>query len=223
MENNSSKTLKFKLLFLGNSAVGKTSLLERFVDGTFEDKDISTIGIDHKVKYIEMNQKKIKLEIWDTAGQERFHSIAKNYIRGGNGFIFVYAVNSRNSFKGIKKWIKDARKMQSIKNFQMIIVGNKCDLVNEEDCKRKKENEVMQKELQQLSQEFGVLGIETSAKNDININKMFHQLINNLLLHQNEIENVSSFGDNTALPHSFAIDSEDLSQQTIQEKSKCAC
>ena len=142
---------KFKLLFLGNSTVGKTAIMHRFTDERFQEEAILTIGIDQKTKFVEMNGTKIKLEICDTAGQERFHSIAKNYMRGGHGFIFVYAINDRDSFKGIKKWIKEAQQIQSIKGFQMILVGNKCDLVNAEDSERTKELEVTQEELKQLS------------------------------------------------------------------------
>ena len=222
MDNNKTHKKKFKLLFLGNSTVGKTSILQRFIGEPFEDKRLLTVGIDQVMKYIEINKTKIKLQICDTAGQERFHSIAKNYMRGGHGFIFVYAVNDRESFKGIRKWIKEAQKLQSIKPFQMILVGNKCDLVNVDDTARNKEVEVTQEELKQLSKEYGVLSVETSAKHNINVDIMFQQLLTQLIKHQNELHDVNLFGE----PGLFMEDIESKASNrsnNINSRKKCEC
>ena len=218
MERKTCKK-KLKLLFLGNSTVGKTSILKRFTDEPFNEDAVLTIGINQRVKFVEINQTKVKLELWDTAGQERFHSIAKNYIRGGHGFIFIYAINDIDSFKGIKKWIKEAQKVQSIKSFQMIIVGNKCDLVNAKDTDRNKEIEVTQQELKQLSNEFGVSSIEASAKQNVNIDKIFQLLLSQLMEHQHELGDVSSFGD------SCIIERENTSTVAgaSNRPSKCEC
>ena len=221
MDKKSHKK-KFKILFLGNSTVGKTSILQSFIGEPFQDKTLFTVGIDQVVKYVEMNKTKIKLQICDTAGQERFRSIAKNYVRGGHGFIFVYAVNDIESFKGIKKWIKEVQKIQLIKPFQMILVGNKCDLVTADDIERNNEKEVTQSELKQLSDELGVLSIETSAKKNINIDKMFQQLLTQLMEHQHELNHVNSFGDSCI----FIGDTESKGSVTIKQhnkSSKCEC
>lgn len=218
MDNKTHKK-KFKLLFLGNSTVGKTSILQRFIGEPFEDKRLLTVGIDQVMKHVEMNNTKIKLQICDTAGQERFHSIAKNYMRGGHGFIFVYAVNDKESFKGIKKWIREAQKLQSIKPFQMILVGNKCDLVNADDTARNKEVEVTQEELTQLSKEYGVLSIETSAKTNINVDIMFQQLLSQLMKHKNELHDVNLCGE----PGLFMEDIESKTSNNINSRKRCEC
>lgn len=162
----------FKILLLGDSSVGKTSLLIRYIDGVFGDSHIATIGIDYKVKFVSLNDKKIKLNLWDTAGQERFRALAKNYFKGANGFIFVYDITNRKSFDSVKKWVSEAQQMSVVKNFQMFIAGNKVDCEDE--------RVVEQKELIDLAKKYGAHHIETSAKDNINVDDMFNTLITGL-------------------------------------------
>lgn len=97
----------FKLLLIGDSGVGKSCLLLRFSDGTFNESFISTIGVDFKIKTIELDGKKIKLQIWDTAGQERFQTITSSYYRGAHGIVLVYDITDPRSFENIHKWLKE--------------------------------------------------------------------------------------------------------------------
>ena len=99
--------LLFKLLLIGDSGVGKTCIVFRFSDDVFNTSFISTIGIDFKIKTVEMKGKRIKLQIWDTAGQERFHTITTSYYRGAMGIMLVYAVNNSKSFDNISKWLRN--------------------------------------------------------------------------------------------------------------------
>merc|ERR1712062_439148 len=98
--------LLFKLLLIGDSGVGKTCVLFRFSDDTFNTTFISTIGIDFKIKTVELQGKKIKLQIWDTAGQERFHTITPSYYRGAMGIMLVYDITSLKTFDNIAKWLR---------------------------------------------------------------------------------------------------------------------
>ena len=91
----------FKLLLIGNSSVGKSSLLFRFVENVWDDSFVPTIGVDFKLKTLEVNGKKVKLQIWDTAGQERFKNITASYYRGGNGVLVVYDITERESFDNL--------------------------------------------------------------------------------------------------------------------------
>ena len=128
-----SQELKLKLLIIGDSGVGKTSILLKYVDNFFTDQHIATIGVEYKTKVITKGKYKITLNIWDTAGQERFKSITKSFFSNANAIIFVYDITKRESFSGtsgVKNWIKDS---EEYGKFDRILCGNKLDL----EAKRK--------------------------------------------------------------------------------------
>ncbi|TGZ70639.1 hypothetical protein CRM22_003093 [Opisthorchis felineus] len=128
----------FKLLLIGDSGVGKTCLLFRYVEDTFSSSFISTIGIDFKIKTIELEGKKIKLQvelrfisypcqIWDTAGQERFQTITASYYRGAMGIMLVYDITSRRTFDNISRWMGNIQSLAS-HDVEKLVVANKCDM-----------------------------------------------------------------------------------------------
>jgi len=164
--------LLFKLLLIGDSGVGKTCVLFRFSDDAFNTTFISTIGIDFKIKTVELNGKKIKLQIWDTAGQERFHTITTSYYRGANGIMLVYDVTNQKSFDNISKWLRNIEEHAS-EDVEKMLLGNKCDM----DDKR-----VIPKERGELiAKEHGIKFFETSAKCNINIETAFLSLATDIL------------------------------------------
>ena len=110
MSNNQEYDYLFKLLLIGNSSVGKSSLLVRFVDDVWEENFVPTIGVDFKLKTLDVNGKKVKLQIWDTAGQERFKNITASYYRGGNGVLVVYDITDRDSFTNLTSWLIEIEK-----------------------------------------------------------------------------------------------------------------
>ena len=114
-------------MLIGNSAVGKSSLLLRFSDNTFSESFLPTIGVDFKIRTFEMNGKTVKLQIWDTAGQERFKTITSSYYKGAQGIILVYDITDRQSFKDVENWLAEVEKHAS-ENVIKLLVGNKCDL-----------------------------------------------------------------------------------------------
>ena len=118
----------FKLLLIGDSGVGKSCLLLRFADDTYTESYISTIGVDFKIRTIELEGKTVKLQIWDTAGQERFRTITSSYYRGAQGIILVYDVANRESFDALPKWFAELETYVS-SSVVKIIVGNKVDKV----------------------------------------------------------------------------------------------
>jgi Ras-related protein Rab-8A len=154
----------FKLLLIGDSGVGKTCVLFRFSDDAFNSTFISTIGIDFKIRTIELDDKKIKLQIWDTAGQERFRTITTAYYRGAMGILLLYDVTNEKSFDNIKTWIHNIEQHAS-EDVEKMILGNKCDM---------EDKRVISKEQgQKLAQEHGVPFMETSAKSNINVEEAF--------------------------------------------------
>uniref|UniRef100_A0AAZ3R9F0 Ras-related protein Rab-13 n=1 Tax=Oncorhynchus tshawytscha TaxID=74940 RepID=A0AAZ3R9F0_ONCTS len=117
----------FKLLLIGDSGVGKTCVLFRFSEDAFNSTFISTIGIDFKIRTVELDGKKIKLQIWDTAGQERFRTITTAYYRGAMGIMLVYDITNEKSFDNIKNWIRNIEEHASA-DVEKMVLGNKCDV-----------------------------------------------------------------------------------------------
>merc|ERR1711896_105627 len=114
----------FKLLLIGDSGVGKSCLLLRFADDTYQESYISTIGVDFKIRTIQLDGKTIKLQIWDTAGQERFRTITSSYYRGAHGIIVVYDTTDAESFRSVERWIKEIEKFAGV-DVSISLCGNK--------------------------------------------------------------------------------------------------
>uniref|UniRef100_A0A8D8UXQ7 Ras-related protein Rab-8A n=1 Tax=Cacopsylla melanoneura TaxID=428564 RepID=A0A8D8UXQ7_9HEMI len=157
----------FKLLLIGDSGVGKTCVLFRFSEDAFNTTFISTIGIDFKIRTIELEGKKIKLQIWDTAGQERFRTITTAYYRGAMGIMLVYDITNEKSFDNIKNWIRNIEENASA-NVEKMLLGNKCELEDKRQVSRERG--------EQLAIEYGIKFMETSAKNSINVEDAFFTL-----------------------------------------------
>lgn len=157
----------FKLLLIGDSGVGKTCVLFRFSEDAFNSTFISTIGIDFKIRTIELDGKKIKLQIWDTAGQERFRTITTAYYRGAMGIMLVYDITNEKSFENIRNWIRNIEEHAS-QDVEKMVLGNKCDM-NDRRMVSKERGE-------KLAIEHGIKFMETSAKASINVEEAFFTL-----------------------------------------------
>jgi len=157
----------FKLLLIGDSGVGKTCVLFRFSDDAFNSTFISTIGIDFKIRTIELDDKKIKLQIWDTAGQERFRTITTAYYRGAMGILLLYDITNEKSFDNIKTWIHNIEQHAS-EDVEKMILGNKCDM--------EEKRVISMEQGQKLAAEHDVAFMETSAKSNINVEEAFTQI-----------------------------------------------
>ncbi|XP_061044679.1 ras-related protein Rab-8A [Eubalaena glacialis] len=168
-ECNMAKTYDylFKLLLIGDSGVGKTCVLFRFSEDAFNSTFISTIGIDFKIRTIELDGKRIKLQIWDTAGQERFRTITTAYYRGAMGIMLVYDITNEKSFDNIRNWIRNIEEHASA-DVEKMILGNKCD-VNDK-------RQVSKERGEKLALDYGIKFMETSAKANINVENAFFTL-----------------------------------------------
>ena len=198
-------TLKF--IILGDSGVGKTNLLLRYVGESFSENYIATLGIDFKMKNIIYNDIKIALQIWDTAGQERFRSITKSFLKGTDGIIFMYDISKKDSFLNLKNWIAeiDNSKLPDVK---FVICGNKIDL--------EENREVTEEMKKKLSKEFETDIIEISAKKGIKIEEPFDMLINKIFNNMNKEQIFRRYAN------SFSEGSS-LSSLNIEKKKKKCC
>ncbi|MDP2438160.1 MAG: Rab family GTPase [archaeon] len=161
--------LNLKFILLGDSGVGKSSLLQQYCEHKFDDL-LSTIGIDFRIKKVEREDKKIKLAIWDTAGQERFKSISLAYCRGSQGVVFVYDVSSRFSFQKVTDWLERLKRtVPDHGSMVTVLVANKCDLVDQ--------RVIDTREGQRLADSLGMRYFETSAATALNIDAPFDHLI----------------------------------------------
>eukprot|EP00010_Vexillifera_abyssalis_P004402 CAMPEP_0201553144 /NCGR_PEP_ID=MMETSP0173_2-20130828/19469_1 /ASSEMBLY_ACC=CAM_ASM_000268 /TAXON_ID=218659 /ORGANISM="Vexillifera sp., Strain DIVA3 564/2" /LENGTH=225 /DNA_ID=CAMNT_0047963761 /DNA_START=68 /DNA_END=742 /DNA_ORIENTATION=+ len=161
---NQPYDLLFKFILIGDSGVGKSSILLQFTDDYFAEKHSSTIGVDFKIRTIELDGKRIKLNIWDTAGQERFRTVAHAYFRGAHGIILVYDITRKESFLNLDHWFNEVAQYAPSNCFKMM-VGNKCDI--------EAEREVDFASAKQFAEDKGVFFLETSAKNNHNIREAF--------------------------------------------------
>jgi small GTP-binding protein len=172
-----NKTFQFKLVLLGESAVGKSSLVLRFVRGQFFDYQESTIGAAFLTQTVALNDTTVKFEIWDTAGQERYHSLAPMYYRGAAAAIVVYDITSPDSFARAKSWVRELQR-QGNPNIVIALAGNKSDLAS----KRKVDPD----EAKQYAEENNIMFMETSAKTAANVNELFVQIARKLPKQQTE-------------------------------------
>ncbi len=156
-----------KLLLVGDSGVGKSCLLLRFVEDKFNPSFITTIGIDFKIRTIEVSGKRIKLQVWDTAGQERFRTITTAYYRGAMGIILVYDVTDERTFENIRTWFSTVNQHAN-DDAQLMLVGNKSDETDNRAITRQQG--------EALAKELNIPFIEASAKSNENVDEIFFQL-----------------------------------------------
>eukprot|EP01083_Nonionella_stella_P084985 235349_1 len=155
---------KVKLLMIGDSGVGKSCLVLRFSNDEFTSSFITTIGIDFKIKTMEIDGKRVKLQLWDTAGQERFRTITNAYYRGAHGVLLVYDVTDEHSFMNMRGWMNNIEQHAS-DHIAKVIIGNKCDMMDDRVVPSDKGKA--------LALEYNAPFYETSAKNNINVTKVF--------------------------------------------------
>lgn len=165
----------FKTILIGNSGVGKTSIINRYVDKTYTENYISTIGVDFKIKTLQSKNENIKLQIWDTAGQERFRTITSSYYRGSHCIIIVFDVTDQESFSDITSWLLEVDKHKSDDTL-IVFLGNKIDdkeniIVKKEDLDKMIESHNLDKNLSRF----------ISAKENTDITEIFDLIVDTLV------------------------------------------
>ena len=202
--------LNIKLLIVGDSNVGKTSLLLQYTDNYYPDQHTATIGFEYKIKTFQYKDYKIKLQIWDTAGQERFHSITNNFFHNADGILFVYDITSRQSFNGVKVWIKEAEEIGNF--YKRLLIGNKCDLSDKRN--------ISIEELEKYCEEKNIDFFETSEKENIYLVEAFNKIVELILENKTDEEIIREFGVKKS---SLSISSRNLGSKKNNNKNQKCC
>ena len=173
-----SEIEEIRLIILGNSEVGKTSFIIKYTENKFSPENLSTLGVDIKLKEIKLkNGKYFLLKIFDTAGEERYKSVSVNFIKKADGIILMYDITDKSSFEAISNWIGTIKDNTS-ENVSKILVGNKCDLSDNI-------REVNEEEGQNKANEYKIPFFETSCKDGINVNEVFEKIVEDIESNKN--------------------------------------
>ena len=160
--------LVYKILLLGDSEVGKSCFLMRYSDNIFVENYITTIGLDYKLKYVQLDSgETIKVQLWDTAGQDRYRTIAKNYYKGSHGILLLYDITKENSFENKREWVQNIRE-EVYEKAIIFLIGNKID--------KKDERKITTEQGQKLAAEYNLPFFEASAKSGENVEEIFKNL-----------------------------------------------
>jgi len=203
-----SPLAKYKLVFLGDQSVGKTSIITRFMYDKFDTTYQATIGIDFLSKTMYLEDRTVRLQLWDTAGQERFRSLIPSYIRDSSVAVIVYDVSNRQSFLSTTKWIDEVRTERG-SDVIIVLVGNKTDLVDK--------RQVSIEEGDNKARDAGVIFLETSAKAGFNIKPLFRKIASSLP----GMETLSSTKQEDMVDVNLKPNSS--SSQSEQQGGGCAC
>ena len=198
-----------KLLTIGDQFVGKSSIINRYIDDKFNENIRPTLAIDYKTKMIQKGENLIKISIYDTAGVEKYRHLIKNYYNGSNGILLVFDITDKNSFDNLNFWLDELEKNCNLNNLYIFLVGNKTDL--------KKERKVSYDEAKNFADMKKIPYIEISAKTGDNIDKLFNDFIKGTII--NIIEQKKK--DNSFLRESFKISFLDKDEKTIRDKKCC--
>jgi small GTP-binding protein len=165
-----------KILILGNSSVGKSSIVVRYTENKFYTTYLATIGVDFVKKVLNINDQEIILQIWDSAGQEKYNAITKQYYNRTDGILVVFDLSSRTTFNGVMNWLEEIE-LSNASGMPIVILGNKCDL---------EEKEVSKEEAIEFAQSKGFPYYETSALEGINVNEAFMDVVLKIIENKNK-------------------------------------
>ena len=171
VEDVNNYDLLYKIIIIGDTCVGKSNILSRYVKDEFREDSKSTVGVELGTKFVKIKETGAKVQIWDTAGQERYRSITSSYYKGSHGCLIVYDITNEKTFENVEKWLEQAKK-EAGNDVSVILVGNKCDL---EDARK-----ITKEQGEEKAKTLNVPFFETSALSRVNVNEIFMELLNNI-------------------------------------------
>ena len=201
----------YKVIVVGESGTGKTTIVQRLVYGVFNEESTATVGVEFKSCVVKANGKNVKLQIWDTAGQEKFRSVAKSYFRNAIGALIVFDLTSTKSFDSVSEWLSDVQTL-SHPNSIVILVGNKCDLADTRSVSRT--------EAEAFAERNNILYFETSAKDGTLINETFIRMATEI---SNKIASGVLMPPQRSQPPSLYTDPRGTKSTISDESGECSC
>ena len=171
-----------QILLIGDSSVGKTSLIQRYANGIFKEEYLATVGLDYYTKQEMINNLNVLVKLWDTAGQERFKALTPNYFRNAEGVVLAYDVTNSESFENLKFWINSIKSNLGEKNIfiPIIIIGNKIDMEDMRD--------ITKEDASKFAKENNYKYFETSAKTGEGVDEAIRDLVNQVLANSDKNE-----------------------------------
>ena len=210
-----SYNMIFKLVLIGDSFVGKTNILNKYLHDKFDQDSKATVGVEFGSKNFEIDGNHIKAQIWDTAGQERYRSLTNAYYKGALGALLVYDITKRKTFESVDKWMPDL-KTNGDKNIFILLIGNKNDLEDQ--------REVSVEEAKQKAAQYNVAFLETSAKTGTNINEAFDLMVKEVYKSSHVVfESAAQVELNHGKPISAAMSEEAIDEQGEGKKKDKGC
>jgi len=197
--------ITFKVILIGDSLVGKTSIIKRYFDNVFEEVCVSTIGVDSKIKQFDKGNEKYELQVWDTAGEERFKSLARSCCNQMDGIIFVFDLHNKQTFDDIKNWYENIKEIVNIERLSILLLGNKTDLL------RKVDKKTIGKYCEKNKMKY----LECSAKSGNGVEEIFTTILDDLIELKKDQANSSTLSRGISLGSKKAT--------TIEKKSKKCC
>ena len=196
-----------KIILIGDSAVGKTNIMNKYLKGTFHENSKATVGVEFGSKLFNIENHKIKAQIWDTVGQEKYKAITGAYYKGSKGAFIVYDITRKETFESADKWINDL-KVTADPKINIILIGNKCDLEDK--------REVLKEQGEEKARAFGCAFLETSALNGDNIDKGFEMMVSEIF---------KKYGDETLDDDEFGTveRGEDINLDNTKKVEKKGC
>ncbi|CAD7961741.1 unnamed protein product [Amoebophrya sp. A120] len=204
----------FKILLVGDSGVGKSSLMLRFCDDMFNERQLATIGVDFRTKTLPLQQKQVKLAVWDTAGQERFRTMTSSYYRGAQGVILAFDTTQKETFDNLPKWIQEVRAHSTHEKAKLLLVGNKVDLLEE--------RQVSREEAEEFANSHAMAYLETSARTNLQVSKAFAELAESILSEPELLPNTTPGGGGSA-GQTLGVRAPSPTNEGNLGKQNCSC
>lgn len=204
----------YKIIIIGDSGVGKSNILSMYLRNEFKQDSKSTVGVEFGAKKLTINNTTIKAQIWDTAGQERYRSITSTYYKGSKGCFIVYDITQNSTFESVDRWYNEMRKTAD-PNISIILVGNKCDL----DSQRQVSKEAGEEKAKTLNMPF----FETSALANIQIEKVFNSMIEDIHEKYSKLQKNDGDGDDFDFVKNNGVDLIKNNNQQVEKEKKTCC